>query len=85
MHPVSPSLPAAAQSCSKHMPAHLRCSHPPSLFCRATFTLAAKLAPCVIFIDEVDALLGKRNSNKEHEALRCGAVPRLLGGWWVLG
>ncbi|KAL4425684.1 hypothetical protein ABPG75_009700 [Micractinium tetrahymenae] len=37
---------------------------------RAAFTLAAKLAPCVIFIDEVDALLGKRNSLKEHEALR---------------
>ena len=35
------------------------------------FTLAAKLQPCVIFIDEVDALLGKRNSNREHEALRC--------------
>lgn len=37
---------------------------------RAAFTLAAKLSPCVIFIDEVDALLGKRNSLKEHEALR---------------
>lgn len=28
-------------------------------------------------IDEVDALLGKRNSLKEHEALRCAA--RCLG------
>lgn len=38
--------------------------------CRAAFTLAAKLAPCVLFIDEVDSLLGRRNSSKEHEALR---------------
>ncbi|PSC75359.1 ATPase family AAA domain-containing 1 [Micractinium conductrix] len=37
---------------------------------RAAFTLAAKLSPCVIFIDEVDALLGRRNSLREHEALR---------------
>ncbi len=38
--------------------------------CRAAFMLAAKLAPCVLFIDEVDSLLGRRNSSKEHEALR---------------
>eukprot|EP00887_Chlorella_sp_A99_P000837 scaffold5.g837.t1 len=38
-------------------------------YIRATFSLAAKLAPCVIFIDEVDALLGRRSS-REHEALR---------------
>ncbi|GAB4821855.1 hypothetical protein N2152v2_008901 [Parachlorella kessleri] len=36
----------------------------------AAFSLADKLSPCVIFVDEVDALLGKRNSLKEHEALR---------------
>ncbi len=59
---------------------------------RAAFTLAARLSPCVIFVDEVDALLGRRNSHKEHEALRCvagvsrqGAAERVDGmgkkGW----
>ncbi|TMW55829.1 hypothetical protein Poli38472_008477 [Pythium oligandrum] len=28
---------------------------------RAAFTLAQKLAPCIIFIDEVDSFMGKRN------------------------
>ena len=37
---------------------------------RAVFTLARKAAPAVIFIDEVDSLLGRRNSHSEHEALR---------------
>ncbi|KAG2483064.1 hypothetical protein HYH03_018047 [Edaphochlamys debaryana] len=35
---------------------------------RAVFSLAAKLQPCIIFIDEVDAMLGKRGSSSEHEA-----------------
>ncbi|GAX73233.1 hypothetical protein CEUSTIGMA_g686.t1 [Chlamydomonas eustigma] len=35
---------------------------------RAVFTLAQKLQPCIIFIDEVDAMLGKRGMNQEHEA-----------------
>ncbi|KXZ47290.1 hypothetical protein GPECTOR_36g17 [Gonium pectorale] len=35
---------------------------------RAVFTLAAKLEPCIIFIDEVDAMLGKRGGSSEHEA-----------------
>jgi len=39
-------------------------------YTRAIFTLASKIAPCVIFVDEVDSLLGKRDSNGEHEAMR---------------
>ncbi|KYR01092.1 hypothetical protein DLAC_02190 [Tieghemostelium lacteum] len=38
-------------------------------FARAVFTLASKISPCVIFIDEVDSILGKRDKN-EHEAMR---------------
>ncbi|WIA23226.1 hypothetical protein OEZ86_010114 [Tetradesmus obliquus] len=37
-------------------------------FIRAIFTLAAKLEPAVIFIDEVDAFLTKRGAQSEHEA-----------------
>lgn len=36
---------------------------------RAVFSLAAKLSPCVIFLDEVDALLGQRSA-EEHESMR---------------
>ncbi|KAG2443614.1 hypothetical protein HXX76_001965 [Chlamydomonas incerta] len=35
---------------------------------RAVFSLAAKMEPCIIFIDEVDAMLGKRGQSSEHEA-----------------
>lgn len=37
-------------------------------FIRAIFTLATKLQPCVVFIDEVDAFLTKRGAQSEHEA-----------------
>jgi len=39
-------------------------------YARAVFTLASKIAPCVVFIDEVDSLLGKRERPGEHEATR---------------
>lgn len=35
---------------------------------RATFTLAHKLQPCILFIDEVDSLLGVRKES-DHEAI----------------
>ncbi|GLJ47457.1 hypothetical protein SUGI_1001560 [Cryptomeria japonica] len=35
---------------------------------RAIFSLASKISPCVIFINEVDSLLGRRDSSGEHEA-----------------
>ncbi|KAG6397094.1 hypothetical protein SASPL_143256 [Salvia splendens] len=37
---------------------------------RALFTLAAKVSPTIIFVDEVDSMLGQRNKSGEHEAMR---------------
>jgi ATP-dependent 26S proteasome regulatory subunit len=39
-------------------------------YARAVFTLASKIAPSVIFIDEVDSILGRRDKHGEHEAMR---------------
>jgi len=39
-------------------------------YVKAIFTLASKISPTVIFIDEVDSLLGKRERTGEHEAMR---------------
>ncbi|KAF8113180.1 hypothetical protein N665_0055s0044 [Sinapis alba] len=37
---------------------------------RALFTLAAKVSPTIIFVDEVDGMLGQRTRVGEHEAMR---------------
>ncbi|KAL5984717.1 hypothetical protein ACLOJK_041339 [Asimina triloba] len=37
---------------------------------RALFTLAAKVSPTIIFVDEVDSMLGQRTRVGEHEAMR---------------
>eukprot|EP01117_Protostelium_nocturnum_P006947 TRINITY_DN2491_c0_g1_i2.p1 TRINITY_DN2491_c0_g1~~TRINITY_DN2491_c0_g1_i2.p1 ORF type:complete len:992 (-),score=351.68 TRINITY_DN2491_c0_g1_i2:46-3021(-) len=39
-------------------------------YVKAIFTLASKISPTVIFIDEVDSMLGKRERSGEHEAMR---------------
>ncbi|KAK9663621.1 hypothetical protein RND81_O263000 [Saponaria officinalis] len=37
---------------------------------RALFSLAAKVSPTIIFVDEVDSMLGQRNRVGENEAMR---------------
>ncbi|RRT84372.1 hypothetical protein B296_00003733 [Ensete ventricosum] len=37
---------------------------------RALFTLAAKVSPTIVFVDEVDSMLGQRSRVGEHEAMR---------------
>ncbi|XP_074346358.1 uncharacterized protein LOC141685136 [Apium graveolens] len=39
-------------------------------YVKAVFTLASKITPSVIFIDESDSILGQRENQLEHETLR---------------
>ncbi|KAK7277726.1 hypothetical protein RJT34_22741 [Clitoria ternatea] len=39
-------------------------------YVKAVFSLASKIAPSVIFVDEVDSMLGRRENAGEHEAMR---------------
>ncbi|XP_060170914.1 uncharacterized protein LOC132601868 isoform X2 [Lycium barbarum] len=39
-------------------------------YVKAVFSLASKIAPSVVFIDEVDSMLGRRENPGEHEAMR---------------
>ncbi|CAH8275457.1 unnamed protein product [Arabidopsis lyrata] len=39
-------------------------------YVKAVFSLASKMSPCVIFVDEVDSMLGRRENRQGHEAMR---------------
>ncbi|KAJ8898604.1 hypothetical protein K2173_004217 [Erythroxylum novogranatense] len=39
-------------------------------YVKAVFSLASKVTPSVIFVDEVDSMLGRRENPGEHEAMR---------------
>ena len=46
---------------------------------RAVFTLASKLSPCIVFIDEIDALCGARSA-EDHTALN-NMKAELMSAW----
>ncbi|CAI9297175.1 unnamed protein product [Lactuca saligna] len=39
-------------------------------YVKAVFSLASKIAPSIVFVDEVDSMLGRRENPGEHEAMR---------------
>ncbi|XP_024528559.1 uncharacterized protein LOC9633323 isoform X2 [Selaginella moellendorffii] len=39
-------------------------------YVKAVFTLASKISPSVVFVDEVDSMLGRRGKDHEHSAMR---------------
>lgn len=46
----------------------------------AVFTLAYKVAPCIIFLDEVDGMLGQRSANSSSSALLSNSKSSSLRG-----
>ena len=48
---------------------------------RAIFTLAARLSPCVIFIDEIDSLLSSRDSNGSSEEYTRKVKNEFMSSW----
>eukprot|EP00271_Cylindrocystis_brebissonii_P011385 TRINITY_DN2881_c0_g1_i1.p1 TRINITY_DN2881_c0_g1~~TRINITY_DN2881_c0_g1_i1.p1 ORF type:complete len:1004 (+),score=276.61 TRINITY_DN2881_c0_g1_i1:34-3012(+) len=49
-------------------------------YVKAVFTLASKIAPSVIFIDEVDSMLSRRGKENEHSAMR-KVKNELMSSW----
>lgn len=48
---------------------------------RAIFTLAARLSPCVIFIDEIDSLLSSRQSSDSSEEYTRKVKNEFMASW----
>lgn len=48
---------------------------------RAIFTLAARLSPCVIFIDEIDSLLSSRESGGSNEEFTRKVKNEFMSSW----
>ena len=50
--------------------------------CRALFTLAHRLAPAVIFVDEVDSMLSRRDKTGEHEVYALWLYRMAVSAFW---
>lgn len=48
---------------------------------RAIFTLAKKLSPCVVFIDEADAIFGSRNQGRHRPTSHRELINQFLREW----
>ncbi|PHT79767.1 hypothetical protein T459_17819 [Capsicum annuum] len=47
---------------------------------KAIFSLASKIAPSIIFVDEVDSMLGRRENPEEHQAM-CRLKNEFMLNW----